>query len=202
MICGAWPWFFWTYADLQSCPQVILPIKNWRNSCITFSIRSWILSIISAGDSELLRWWYSGLIWDWASAEESCPWRGTGRDRNPEILQSAEARRANGLSRDGDWHSYWPGRRSLFFHRSGNSQLYTVIGLTVNLVERYRREKLRKSETRHPAAFSLHESLISATNLDSALLVNIENQLMQALDALQHEQAQITENQTQSPVWQ
>ena len=87
-----------------------------------------------------------------------------------------------------------------FFLDPETPDYHTVIGLAVNLVGRLSSGKAEKKQKLDlQAAFSLQESLISTTNMDSALLVNIENQLMQALDALQHEQAQPAENQTPSP---
>ena len=86
-----------------------------------------------------------------------------------------------------------------FFTDLESSSYNTVIGLAANLVGRL---SSGKAETRKKldiqAAFSLHERLISSSHLDSSVLTNIENQLLQALEALQQEEKLLSEKPEQT----
>lgn len=86
-----------------------------------------------------------------------------------------------------------------FFPNPEAPSYNTVIGLAANLVGRLSSGKAeRRKKLDIQAAFSLHERLISSAHLDTSLLANVENQLLQALDALQREEDQSSEKEEQS----
>jgi class 3 adenylate cyclase len=86
-----------------------------------------------------------------------------------------------------------------FFTDPEASSYNTVIGLAANLVGRLSSGKAeRRKRLDIQAAFSLHERLISSSHLDSSLLTNIENQLLQALEALQQEEKLSSEKPEQT----